>query len=64
MFKMNIFFKNDNIIFIPKLLRNNPAVVADWAKASILIQVEWHQQFQFQILLEVRFIRSKISSIY
>ena len=61
---MNIFFKNYNIIFIPKLLGNNPAVVAEWAQASILIQVEWHQQFQVQILLEVRFIRSKISSIY
>ena len=42
----------------------DPAVVAEWAKASVLIQVERHQRSQVQILLEVGFIRLKISRAY
>ena len=42
----------------------NPAVVAEWAKASVLIQVERHRRSQVQILHKVRFIRSKIISAF
>ena len=38
----------------------DPAMVAEWAKVSVLIQVEWHQRSQVQIPLEVRFIHLKV----
>ena len=41
-----------------------PAMVAEWAKESVLIHVELHRRSQVQILLEVRFICSKISRAY
>ena len=42
-----------------------PAVVAELAKASVLIQVEWHQMSKVQIPLEVRLICSKkVERIY
>ena len=51
-FAITLSCKNIFVLLENKICYKHPAMVAEWAKASVLIQGEWHRRSQVQIPLE------------